>query len=225
MAVAGGRSPRTTRTMPAAFARLNALAEQLAQLDFATAPPSEVGELKREEHLVYNSTLLHELYFECLGDAPTQPSGVFAQALARDFGSLDRWKAEFAAVGKSMVGGSGVAILAYAPRDKRLMIHAAADYAMGPVGCVPLVAMDMHEHAYKGRLRQRCREVCRQLRADDAPDHCRAALSRSDPGVMMGPRGLPARGPMKISRPAGPRWDSSSALASIASMSSSLRPK
>lgn len=132
-----------------AVARLNAIVEQMAQLDLATAPPATVGDLKREEHLVYNSVLLRELYFECLGEAPTQPSGVFAQALTRDFGSLDRWKAEFAATGKSMIEGTGVVILAYAPHDKRLMIHAAADYAKGPVGCVPLAAMDMHEPAYK----------------------------------------------------------------------------
>ena len=132
-----------------AVARLNAIAEQLAQFDFATVPPAEVGALKREEHLVYNTALLRELYFECLGEAPTQPSGVFAQALTRDFGSLDRWKAEFSATGKSMTDRSGVVILAYAPRDKRLMIHAAADYAMGPVGCAPLVALDMSESIYK----------------------------------------------------------------------------
>jgi superoxide dismutase, Fe-Mn family len=68
--------------------RLNAVCEQIAKLDFANTPPFMVSGLKREEHIAYNSTILHELYFECLGEAPTQPSGVFAQALERDFGSL-----------------------------------------------------------------------------------------------------------------------------------------
>ena len=53
--------------------RLNAITEQLAQLDFAKVPPAEIGELKREQQAVYNSSLLHELYFECIGEAPTQP--------------------------------------------------------------------------------------------------------------------------------------------------------
>jgi superoxide dismutase, Fe-Mn family len=128
--------------------RLNALSEQLAKLDFADAPASKVQELKREEHGVYNSTILHELYFESLGEAPTRPSGVFAEALARDFGSLDRWRAEFAATGKGLDGGAGWVILAYAPRDKRLFNHCCADDGMAPAGGVPLLALDMDKHAY-----------------------------------------------------------------------------
>lgn len=129
--------------------RLNAITEQLTQLDFTSVPPSAVRELKREQHVVHNSTLLHELYFECLGEAPMQPSGVFAQALSRDFGSLDRWKAEFVALGKASTGGSGFVTLAYSPRDKRLINDLAVDHAIGPVACVPLLAMDMYEHAYQ----------------------------------------------------------------------------
>ena len=129
--------------------RLNAIAEQLMQLDFAKVPPSEVGELKREQQAVYNSSILHELYFECIGEAPTQPSGVFAQALSRDFGSLDRWKAEFAAMGKALTGGKGLVILGYTPRDKRLINHLATDHATAPAACVPLIVMDMYEHAYQ----------------------------------------------------------------------------
>lgn len=129
--------------------RLNAVAEQLAQLDFDKAQPAEIGELKREQQAVYNSSLMHELYFECIGEAPTSPSGVFAQAISRDFASFDRWKAEFAAMGKSVTDGKGMVILAYTPRDKRLINHLAADHATGPVGCVPLIVMDMYEHAYK----------------------------------------------------------------------------
>jgi len=129
--------------------RLNAITEQLAQMDFAKVEPGAIGELKREQQAVYNSSLLHELYFECIGDAPTSPSGVFAQAISRDFTSFDRWKAEFAAMGKSATSGKGMVILAYTPRDKRLINHIATDHAAGPVGCVPLIVLDMYEHAYK----------------------------------------------------------------------------
>ena len=129
--------------------RLNATAEQLAQLDVAKVPPAEIAALKREQQAAYNSSILHEIYFECIGEAPTQPSGVFAQALSRDFGSLDRWKAEFAAIGKAQTDGKGLVILAYTPRDKRLVNHLAADHATGPTGCVPLITLDMYEHAYQ----------------------------------------------------------------------------
>jgi Fe-Mn family superoxide dismutase len=133
----------------AAVNRLNALSEQIAKLDFATTPAATISALKREEHSVYNSTILHELYFESLGEAPTRPSGVFAEALARDFGTLDRWRAEFAASGKALDGGSGWVILTYAPRDKRLFNHCCADDAMAPAGGVPLLALDMDKHAYE----------------------------------------------------------------------------
>jgi superoxide dismutase, Fe-Mn family len=129
--------------------RLNAITEQLVQLDFAKVPPGELAALKREQQEIYNSSILHEIYFECIGEAPTQPSGVFAQALSRDFTSLDRWKAEFAAMGKALTDGKGLVILAYTPRDKRLINHLAMDHATGPAGCVPLIALDMYEHAYQ----------------------------------------------------------------------------
>jgi superoxide dismutase, Fe-Mn family len=132
-----------------AVTQLNSISDQLAKLDFARTPPAALGDLKHQEHSAYNSTVLHELYFECLGEAPTQAGGVFAQALARDFGSLDRWKAEFAATGKALGGGSGWVILAYAPRDKRLFNHWAGDDSMAPAGCVPLAALDMYKHAYQ----------------------------------------------------------------------------
>lgn len=129
--------------------RLNAITEQLAQLDVTTVAPAEFGQLKREQQTVYNASLLHEIYFECLGEAPTQPSGVFAQALSRDFGTIDRWKAEFVAMGKALTGGSGLVILAYTPRDKRLINHLVPDHATAPVACAPIIAMDMYEHAWQ----------------------------------------------------------------------------
>ena len=128
--------------------KLNAIAAQLIKVDFANTPPYQLSGLKREEHIAYNSTFLHELYFAGIGEAPTRPSGVFAQAIERDFGGFDRWQAEFAATGKALGGGSGWVILAYSARDKRLYNHWAADHSMAPAGSVPLLALDMYEHAY-----------------------------------------------------------------------------
>jgi Fe-Mn family superoxide dismutase len=131
-----------------AVKRLGAIEDQLVKFDFANAPSFQLSGLKREEHIAYNSTILHELYFASLGEMPTRPSGLFAEALSRDFGSLDRWRAEFGATAKALGGGSGWVILAYSARDKRLYNHWAADHAMAPAGSVPLLAIDMYEHAY-----------------------------------------------------------------------------
>ncbi len=128
--------------------KLNALNEELVHVDFAEADPGKIGNLKRDQHAAYNATILHELYFDGLSEAPSQPAGLLAQALSRDFGSLERWQAEFAATAKSLDRGSGWVTLAYSPRDKRLFNHWAEDDAMAPAGGTPLLAIDMYEHAY-----------------------------------------------------------------------------
>src|SRR5213594_2928393 len=65
-----------------AVKRLNAIAAQLSQLDFATAPVFVVNGLKREELVATNSMILHELYFDGLGD-PSEPGPMLREALTR----------------------------------------------------------------------------------------------------------------------------------------------
>lgn len=130
-----------------AVRRLGAIAGQLAALDFATAPVFTINGLKREELTAWNSMILHELYFAGLG-APTRPGAALAQAIERDFGSHDRWAAEFAGIGKALGGGSGWVLLTWSPHDGRLMNQWAADHTMTLAGGVHLLALDMYEHAY-----------------------------------------------------------------------------
>jgi Fe-Mn family superoxide dismutase len=49
---------------------------------------------------------------------------------------------------KALAGGSGWAILAWSERLGRLINHWAADHAHGLAGAVPILALDMYEHAY-----------------------------------------------------------------------------
>ena len=88
-----------------AVKRLNAITEQLAALDYAKAPGFLINGLKREELIAANSMILHELYFAGLGEE-SRPGAALAEAMNRDFGSFDRWRAEFAAMGKAQGGGS-----------------------------------------------------------------------------------------------------------------------
>jgi Fe-Mn family superoxide dismutase len=130
-----------------AVKRLNAIGTQLAELDFAKAPNFVINGLKREELIASNSMILHEIYFDGLGGA-SKPSGSLSDAIARDFGSMERWRAEFAAMGKAEGGGSGWVILAYSPRDKRLVNQWAADHTTTLAGGRPVLVLDMYEHAY-----------------------------------------------------------------------------
>jgi Fe-Mn family superoxide dismutase len=130
-----------------AVKRLNAIGAQLAGLDFASAPVFVVNGLKREELIAANSMIIHELYFDCLG-GEGEPKGALADQMAKDFGSVARWKAEFVAVGKALGGGSGWVLLTWSPRDKRLVNTWAADHTMTLANGRPILAMDMYEHAY-----------------------------------------------------------------------------
>ena len=130
-----------------AVKRLNAIGTQLAELDFAKAPNFLINGLKREELIASNSMILHEIYFDGLGGA-SKPNGPFADAIARDFGSMERWRAEFSAMGKAEGGGSGWVILSYSPRDKRLVNQWAADHTTTLAGGRPVLVLDMYEHAY-----------------------------------------------------------------------------
>ena len=109
-----------------AVRRLNAIRGDLGALDPATAPGFRLNGLKREELIATNSMLLHEVYFESLGEGgggdPTDANGggALAAAIARDFGSIAKWRAEFTAMGKALGGGPGWGLLTRSPRDGTL---------------------------------------------------------------------------------------------------------
>jgi Fe-Mn family superoxide dismutase len=130
-----------------ALRRLNAISEQLASLDFASTPGHVINGLKREELVALNSTLLHELYFASLG-GDGKPKPALAEALARDFGSVERWRNEFMAMSYALGGGSGWVVLVYVPRDGRLVNQFAAEHTQAVAGGIPILALDTYEHAY-----------------------------------------------------------------------------
>jgi hypothetical protein len=82
-----------------AVKRLNSIEEKLAELDYANASGFLVNGLKREQLIAMNSMILHELFFDGLGEQG-EPDSNLQAILARDFGSYDRWRSEFVAMGK-----------------------------------------------------------------------------------------------------------------------------
>ena len=131
-----------------AVKRLNLIDEQLATLNFATAAGFLINGLKREQLVAMNSMILHELFFDGLGDQ-SEPGPAVREALARDFGSLERWRSEFIAMGKALGGGSGWVLLAWSPRDRKLINQWAADHCHTLAGGIPILALDMYEHSYQ----------------------------------------------------------------------------
>src|ERR1700726_702431 len=132
----------------AALNRLNAISEEIEQIDFSNTSDQSLARLKRDEIMALNSTLLHELYFASLGGDGRVVPDAMASAIAKDFGSVDRWRQEFVAIANGLAGGSGWVLLTYVPRDGRLINQSASDHGQSIAGGIPILALDMYEHAY-----------------------------------------------------------------------------
>ncbi|MCR4301998.1 MAG: Fe-Mn family superoxide dismutase [Sulfuricaulis sp.] len=130
-----------------AVKRLNAITDQWKMLDVVKAPVFVINGLKREELIATNSMILHELYFDSLGDAGNADAELMV-ALNRDFGSFERWSAEFSAMGKAQGGGSGWVLLTYSARDNKLINQWGADHTCHLARSAPILALDMYEHSY-----------------------------------------------------------------------------
>jgi Fe-Mn family superoxide dismutase len=130
-----------------AVKRLNLIEEKLAELDYVNAPGFLINGLKREELIAMNSMILHELFFDGLGDE-SEPGPLLENKIARDFGSCERWRSEFVAMGKALGGGSGWVLLSWSPRNRKLINQWAADHCHTLAGGIPILALDMYEHSY-----------------------------------------------------------------------------
>jgi Fe-Mn family superoxide dismutase len=85
----------------------------------------------------------------CAHDKSKEPtSGKFFEKIKADFGSLDNFKKQFSEAAKA-VEGSGWAVLAYEPVGNRLLVLQAENHQkLTFQGSVPLLVLDVWEHAY-----------------------------------------------------------------------------
>jgi Fe-Mn family superoxide dismutase len=120
--------------------------EAMAKDGKAATP--EFAELKRRLGWEFNGMRLHELYFENLGGkAPMKADGPLAKALAAQYGSAEAWEREFRATGA--MRGIGWVVLYRDPEGGRLMNFWVNEHDVAhPAGCVPLLVMDVFEHAF-----------------------------------------------------------------------------
>ena len=133
---------------------LNAVRDRLAATDLAAAPGHDIRALKQEELAAMGSVVLHELYFGSLGLGSSGFTGdgkvpeAVSDALTQNFGSVAAWRREFVAVAQALSGRSGWVLLNYARRDGRLYNQIAFDHTQAMMDAVPVLALDMYEHAY-----------------------------------------------------------------------------
>jgi Fe-Mn family superoxide dismutase len=128
---------------------VNLLNEKLAALSEKKEYGPEFAELKRRQGFEYDGMILHEHYFGVLkaGQKPLGESAALSKQMKKSFGGFERWKDEFAAIGK--MRGVGWAILYFDPRARVLTNHWIGMHEVGhPAGFVPILVMDVWEHAY-----------------------------------------------------------------------------
>jgi len=112
-----------------------------------TATP-EYAELKRRFGWEWNGMRLHELYFENLGGKGVlDPASKLGKAVAAEFGSVEKWEAEFRAAGA--MRGIGWVVLYQDRLGGRLFNQWVNEHDVGsPAGAVPILVMDVFEHAF-----------------------------------------------------------------------------
>jgi len=112
-----------------------------------TATP-EYAELKRRFGWEWNGMRLHEFYFENLGGKGTlDPASKLGKAVAAEFGSVEKWETDFRAAGA--MRGIGWVVLYQDKFGGRLFNQWVNEHDAGnPAGAVPLLVMDVFEHAF-----------------------------------------------------------------------------
>lgn len=108
----------------------------------------EYGALKRRLGWEFDGMRLHELYFGNLGGtAPLDKKTDLYKALLSQFGSYEKWKADFIATGT--IRGIGWALLYLDPIEGRLINVWINEHDTGHlVQGRPILIMDVFEHAY-----------------------------------------------------------------------------
>jgi Fe-Mn family superoxide dismutase len=120
----------------------------------ALAEARETGNLanvnKLEKDLAFNlgGHVNHSIFWTNLTPETGEPTGDLLEAIGRDFGDLEKFKAHFTATALG-VQGSGWSVLAYDVIGQRLSVFQLFDQQGNvPFGLVPLLMLDVWEHAY-----------------------------------------------------------------------------
>ena len=130
-----------------AVKNLNRVEQELSRINRET-PPFLVAALRDKELTFRNSKNLHEAYFGNLG-GDGRRSGAIETALAQAYETSARWEEHFRATGVGLGGGSGWVVLGFELDTGTLRTTASGNHTQALATSVPLLVMDMYEHAYQ----------------------------------------------------------------------------
>ncbi len=194
----------------AALRRLNAVTEQLERLDVANAPGYQLAALKRDELTALNSTgrcctsSTSRAWAATVG-SPRKRSSCCPRARLRQLPNAGR--DEFMAMGYALGGGSRAGCCStWVPRDVPPRELSSPPTTPRPAaGAIPVLALDMYEHAYHIDFGANARRLRRHLHAQHrlagggrALAGCACATAAPRPLVQPEFGDLPGVGPEEV---------------------------
>lgn len=109
---------------------------------------SAINQLQKDLAFNLGGHVNHSIFWTNLSPEGGEPAGALATAIDGTFGSLEKFQAHFTAAAAG-VQGSGWAILAYDALGGNLLIEQIRNQEDAiPAGSVPLLMLDVWEHAY-----------------------------------------------------------------------------
>jgi Fe-Mn family superoxide dismutase len=103
----------------------------------------------------FSSHVLHSIFWTNLTNKRTSPTGDLLKRIENNFGSFERLKSLIAETSKN-VDGNGWGIVAYQPYSDSLVVLQCENHEkLTQWGCVPLLVIDVWEHAYYLKYRNK----------------------------------------------------------------------
>ncbi len=130
---------------------LNKISSALDGVDKSSANlnNSSFRSLKIDETYNLNAVYLHDLYFNNISDLHSQikMDSLSYMRLSRDFGTFDEWQEDF--ISCCLASRCGWAITYFNTYTQKYMNCAIDLHSLNvPVGCYPVIVMDVWQHAY-----------------------------------------------------------------------------
>lgn len=122
-----------------------------------------VKHYEKELALGLSSHILHTIYWSNLSAKGGSPTGMLLKGIEKNFKSFDKFKAHLTAATTS-VEGAGWGILGYLPASGKLMVLQCENHQkLTAWGVVPILVLDVWEHAYYLKYQNRRAEYVNGL--------------------------------------------------------------
>lgn len=110
-----------------------------------------------------SSHILHTIFWTNLINKKSDPSGVLLKQIEKDFGSYDKLKTLISKTSKG-VDGNGWGILGYQPYTQKLTVLQCENHEkLTQWGVIPILVVDVWEHSYYLKYRNRRAEFVDNL--------------------------------------------------------------